>query len=93
LAFGRELDAVGFRSAPHHFGGYYGNFGACHLAGAIKHFSYVEWDEATTAEIDTSGYTIRNGWVVVPKTPGFGLALDNTMFERAIARDGFRRNL
>jgi L-rhamnonate dehydratase len=93
LALGRELDGVGVRSAPHYYGGYYGNYAACHLAGAIQHFSYVEWDEATTAEIDTAGYMIRNGWVVVPNTPGFGLALDETMFQRAIASEGFRRHL
>jgi L-rhamnonate dehydratase len=93
LALGRELDAAGVRSAPHHYGGYYGNYVACHLASAIEHFSYVEWDEATTAEIDTSAYTIRNGWVVVPNRPGFGLGLHETMFERAIASEGFRHHL
>ena len=63
------------------------------LAGAIRRFAYVEWDEATTAGIDASGYTIRDGWVMVPNTPGFGLALDETAFQRAIASDGFRRSL
>lgn len=93
LALGRELDAVGVRSAPHHYGGYYGNYASCHLAGAIQRFTYAEWDEATTAEIDTSGYTIQDGWVSVPNTPGFGLTLDQARFEQAIARDGFRRSL
>lgn len=93
LALGRQLDVVGVRSAPHHYGGYYGNYAACHLAGAIQRFSYVEWDEATTAGIDTSGYMIQNGQVLVPNTPGFGLTLDEAMFERAVASDGFRRFL
>jgi L-alanine-DL-glutamate epimerase-like enolase superfamily enzyme len=93
LALGRELDAAGVRSAPHHYGSHYGNYAACHLAGAIRHFSYVEWDEATTVGIDGSGYAIRDGWVLVPNTPGFGLVLDETVFERAIATDGFSRSL
>jgi len=93
LALGRELDAVGVRSAPHHYGSYYGNYATCHLAGAIQRFSYVEWDEATTAGIDSSGYAIQDGWVAVPNTPGFGLVLDETEFQPAIAAGGFRRFL
>jgi len=29
----------------------------------------------------------------VPNTPGFGLTLDETAFQRAIASDGFSRSL
>ena len=93
LALGRELDAAGVRSAPHHYGSHYGNYAACHLAGAIRRFAYVEWDEATTTGIDASAYAIRDGWVLVPNTPGFGLTLDETAFQRAIASDGFSRSL
>jgi L-rhamnonate dehydratase len=93
LTLGRELDAVGVRSAPHHYGGHYGNYAACHLAGAIRHFSYVEWDEATIVGIDASRYAIQDGWVLAPNTPGFGLVLDETVFEQALASTGFSRSL
>jgi L-rhamnonate dehydratase len=93
LVLGRELDAAGVRSAPHHYGGHYGNYAACHLAAAIRQFSYVEWDEATTAGIDASGYAIQDGWVLVPNMPGFGLTLDEMVFEQAIASNGFSRSL
>jgi L-alanine-DL-glutamate epimerase-like enolase superfamily enzyme len=91
LALGRELDRAGVRSAPHHYGGHYGNYVAGHLAAAIQGFSYVEWDEATTEGLDTSGYAIQDGWITLPAAPGFGLTLDETAFEWAIKRDGIRR--
>ena len=91
LALGRELDGAGVRSAPHHYGGLYGNYAAGHLAAAIQGFSYVEWDEATTDGLDTSGYAIQDGWVALPATPGFGLKLDEAVFGRAVVREGIRR--
>jgi L-alanine-DL-glutamate epimerase-like enolase superfamily enzyme len=90
LHLGQQLDQWGVRSAPHHYGGFYGNYAACHLASAIRHFAFVEWDEATTPGIDTAGYKIRDGQVIVPATPGFGLHLDEEIFQRAVAADGWR---
>lgn len=89
LALGKQLDAWGVRSAPHHYGGHYGNYAACHLAGAMRHFTYVEWDEATTPGLDATGYTINNGQVTVPNLPGFGLTLGEEIFQRAVAANGF----
>src|SRR5579871_4056870 len=63
LALGRQLDAWGARSAPHHYGGFFGNFVSCHLAPAIQGFTVVEWDEAALPGIDTSGYTLHSGRV------------------------------
>lgn len=89
LATGRQLDGWNARSAPHHYGGHVGNYTAAHLAGAIRGFSYVEWDDVTTPGLDTSGYAVRDGWVYVPETPGFGLRLDETTFRRAVETTGF----
>jgi L-rhamnonate dehydratase len=89
LRTGRELDAWGVRSAPHHYGGHIGNYAACHLAGGVERFTYVEWDEATTPGIDASGYALDNGQVIVPDRPGFGLDLDEAAFGRAVATEGF----
>jgi L-alanine-DL-glutamate epimerase-like enolase superfamily enzyme len=90
LHLGQQLDQWGVRSAPHHYSGFYGNYAACHLASAIRDFAFVEWDEATTPGIDTSAYQICNGQVIVPATPGFGLHLDEEIFQRAVAADGWR---
>jgi L-alanine-DL-glutamate epimerase-like enolase superfamily enzyme len=89
LALGRRLDAWDVRAAPHHYGGHIGNYVACHLAGAIQNFAYVEWDEATTPGLDAPGYAVQDGFVHAPAAPGFGLYLDEDMFRQAAAENGF----
>jgi L-rhamnonate dehydratase len=89
LTLGRQLDDWEVRSAPHHYGGHYGNYASCHLAGAIRHFAYVEWDEAETPGLDASGYRVEEGKVAVPETPGFGLHLDEALFLKAVEENGF----
>jgi L-alanine-DL-glutamate epimerase-like enolase superfamily enzyme len=89
LHLGRRLDEWGTRSAPHHYGGHFGNYAACHLAGAIRGFTYVEWDEATTEGLDASGYAVIEGSVAVPNAPGFGLGLDEGAFLHAVRTNGF----
>lgn len=89
LALGRRLDAWGVRSAPHHYGGHIGNYLAGHLAGAVDRFAYVEWDEATTPGLSADGYGVEDGYVSLPPTPGFGLALDEAAFDAALTQDGF----
>jgi L-alanine-DL-glutamate epimerase-like enolase superfamily enzyme len=93
LKTGRQLDGWGVRSAPHHYGRHYGNYAACHLAGAIKGFTFVEWDEATTPGLDTSAYKIQEGQVIVPNSPGFGLKLEEDIFQEAVKRGGFKNSL
>jgi L-alanine-DL-glutamate epimerase-like enolase superfamily enzyme len=51
--------------------------------------TFVEWDEATTPGFDTSGYSISDGSVLVPDMPGFGLTLDEEIFQRAVRETGF----
>jgi L-rhamnonate dehydratase len=88
LRTGQQLDAWGVRSAPHHYGTHYGNYAACHLAGLIQHFAFVEWDEASTPGLDGSSYAIQDGRVTVSNTPGFGLTLDEDTFQHAVAVSG-----
>ncbi len=89
LALGRKLDAWGVRTGPHHYGGHYGNYAACHLASSVQHFAFVEWDEATTPGLDTTAYALDEGMVVVPALPGFGLGLDESVFQDRVAHTGF----
>lgn len=89
LALGQKLDQWGVRTAPHHYGGHYGNYAAPHLAGAIAGFTYVEWDEAETSGLDASGYRVHEGKVIVPSEPGFGLMLDETFFQSAVKERGY----
>ena len=89
LALGQKLDRWGVRSAPHHYGGHYGNYAAPHLAGAIDGFTYAEWDEVTTPGLDASGYALHDGKVRLPSAPGFGLALDEAAFQAAVEANGY----
>ncbi|MES2462998.1 MAG: enolase C-terminal domain-like protein [Armatimonadota bacterium] len=93
LHLGKQLDDWGVRSAPHHYGAIFGNYVCCHLASAIKNFTFAEWDEAATPGLDGSGYVIENGKVHVPETPGFGLTLDEPIFRQAVETTGGIRQL
>ena len=55
----------------------------------MRNFAFVEWDEAPAAGLDTSGYRVHEGQVLLPDAPGFGLALEEAVFQRAVAGDGF----
>jgi L-alanine-DL-glutamate epimerase-like enolase superfamily enzyme len=89
LEIGQRLGLWGVRSAPHHYGGHLGNYVSGHLAGAIRGFAFVEWDEASTLGIDASAYVLADGNVTLPATPGFGLGLDESRFARAVEATGF----
>lgn len=88
LELGRQLDGRGIRSAPHHYGGHFGNYAACHLAAGLRNFAFVEWDEAKTPGLDTSAYAIQEGVAHVPNKPGFGLKLEEEVFQKAVAEGG-----
>jgi L-alanine-DL-glutamate epimerase-like enolase superfamily enzyme len=90
LHTGQQLDALGVRSAPHHYGQLYGNYCAGHLAAALQHFSAVEWDAAAAPGLDASSYRIEEGRVLIPALPGFGLRLVEDEFQRAVQNGGGR---
>ncbi len=90
LATGYQIEQSGTRAAPHHYGSAFGNYAACHLAAGLPNFSYVEWDEAAVPGLESLGYQLEEGMVSVPEAPGFGLALDESTFQRAVADTGFK---
>ena len=89
LELGPQLDEWNVGSAPHHYGGHYGNYVSCHLSAAIKGFEFAEWDQADTPGLDDSGYSISDGLVSVPNSPGFGLNLDEEIYAHALQENGF----
>ena len=89
LELGRRLDAMGVGTAPHQYGGMYGNYAAPHLKAAIDGFAFAEWDEAAVDGIDASAYRIEQGHVVVPARPGFGLELDEAHFASRVRAEGW----
>lgn len=84
-----DVERAGLESAPHNFGLHLGNHVSAHLVGAIAGMHWVEWDEATTPGLDTSGYQLSGGRMSVPDAPGFGIELDETAFVDAVAHNGF----
>ena len=84
LHTGRQLDEWGVGSAPHHYGAHYGNFVTGHLASVLKGFTFVEWDEARCPVLDTSAYFVSEGHVHLPALPGFGLQLDERLFQQGV---------
>ena len=84
-----KLDAWNVRTAPHHYGRHLGNFVSGHLAPAVENFAFVEWDELSTPGLDTSAYAVNDGLVSLPDAPGFGLNLDEDLFQQAVKENGF----
>lgn len=88
LEVGRELSQHNIRFAPHHYGSAYGNPISCHLFGAVDQMMYVEWDTVDMPGLELEGYSIIAGQVQVPDSSGFGLKLDEDIFQQAVAENG-----
>ncbi|HEX6972013.1 MAG TPA: enolase C-terminal domain-like protein [Limnochordia bacterium] len=90
LQLARELAGSPVKAAPHSYGGPYGNYASCHLAPAVENFLFVEWDEVAVPGLDAPGYSIVEGKVSVPPTPGFGLELDERYYAQQVESEGWR---
>lgn len=86
--FGQELDGLGVQSSPHTYGSGIGNYVTSQLASTLHGLNFIEWDEASFDAIDASAFAIVDGVVTIPETPGFGLELDQTAFNAAVADSG-----
>lgn len=89
LELGRELDKANVKTAPHNYGGSYGNYVLGHLAPCIEGFLFIEWDEMEIEGIDDSGYVIKDGKATIPNKPGFGLTLDHLLFDEMVKAKGW----
>jgi L-alanine-DL-glutamate epimerase-like enolase superfamily enzyme len=73
-------EAAQLQIAPHNWGSFVGYFMECHLARAIPNCLFAEHDPLTNDVLRTDGYAIRDGMAIIPDTPGFGIAIDETQF-------------
>lgn len=89
VSLGAKLDGAGRLSAPHNYGGPYGNYATAHLAPRIKGLRFIEWDTMAVSGLDDSQYRIEEGVVTVPSTPGLGVVLDDSYFSRCSRQDGW----
>ena len=86
----RDLEPFKVLYAPHNYGGFYGNYATAHIASCTEKFIFGEFDVADAEGIDTSAYKIKEGRLEVPRLDGFGLSLDNTVFEKYREQKGYR---
>lgn len=89
VSLGAKLDRAGCLSAPHNYGGSYGNYATAHLAPRIRGLLFIEWDMMAVSGLDDSQYRIEEGVAPVPSTPGFGVFLDDSYFNRCSRQDGW----
>ncbi|TBL76155.1 mandelate racemase [Paenibacillus thalictri] len=89
LVLAKRLAKSGVKAAPHNYGGFYGNYASAQVYPAIEGFMYVEWDEAQIPGIDTSGYSVKDGKIAVPSSPGFGLHVDDAYYESKVSESGW----
>lgn len=90
LALGRQL-SVSSRpvcTAPHHYGMHLGNYVTGHLAPHVPRLLHVEWDETQTPGIDGSAYRVTEGQIRIPDAPGFGIGLDEAVWQAAVKANG-----
>ena len=70
----QEIVPKGYLSSPHAWGQVVKTHYCAHLAAAYPHhIPYIEAVLGDTEGIDYSGYTLQNGVLRVPQTPGFGM--------------------
>ena len=88
-----ELEPFGVLAAPHNYGGFYGNFAQLHFAASASNFAIAEWDVADAQGIDTTLYQVREGTIQVPDEDGFGLKLDQELFDAKVAEGGWKAKM
>ena len=89
MELGERLDEQGIISAPHNYGGAYGNYTLGHMHGVIRNLAPVEWDEAVVEGMDDSAYTIKDGHIHAGEISGFGLEFDIGFISVKAEENGF----
>lgn len=81
------LAELGVAASPHAWGHPLKTAYAAQLAAGLGNVPVVEGVPGTTAGVDAAPFTVSDGVITVPETPGFGLRLAPPMRERS----GLRR--
>ena len=72
----------GILVAPHNWGSLLGFYLQLHVGLAVPNFYRAEHDPLTSDVLCAEGYQIDGGVSSVPEAPGFGLAIDESRFDR-----------
>jgi len=70
----------GLMVAPHNWGSLVGFYMQLHVGRAITNFYRAEQDPLDSDVLIADGYDVRDGACSIPKTPGFGLRIDDAKF-------------
>ena len=70
-----ELQQLGAQASPHAWGSLLKTYYSAHLTGGLGNTVTIEGVTSSSDEVDLSGYTISDGKLVPPSTPGFGMPL------------------
>lgn len=73
-------ESFGLKVGPHNWGSLIGFYQMLHIGVAIPNFYRAENDPLSTDILVAEGYTVKDGLASVPTTPGFGLAINETLF-------------
>lgn len=75
-------------AAPHNWGSHLSRFYIAQFALACPRFAMVEVDRQMMPGVDDSGYGWADGAITVPEAPGFGLALDEDVWQGLLQGEG-----
>ena len=78
-----ELIDRGISTSPHTWGSKLKTCYTAQLAAGMGNVITVEGVSSTSDQVDFSTYPIKDGWISVPDSPGFGLSLDHPLFQKA----------
>ncbi|SEL61008.1 L-alanine-DL-glutamate epimerase [Parapedobacter koreensis] len=70
-----KLVQYNVQASPHAWGSLLKSYYTAHLAGGLGNTVTIEGVTSTSDDVDLSGYTIKDGRLVPPNAPGFGMAL------------------
>jgi len=75
-------------AAPHNWGSHLSRFYIAQFALACPRFAMVEVDSQTMPGVDDGGYGWVDGAITVPEAPGFGLSLDEDVWQALLREEG-----
>lgn len=89
-----RLEAWDVLCAPHTWGSYIERYHHAHFAASIPNYALLEAAPAQMPGYIEDGWSVLDGKLIVPDTPGAGIAIEERIFAQGVEdRDGFSLTL
>ncbi len=89
-----RLEAWNVQCAPHTWGSYIERYHHAHFAASIPNYAMLEASPAQMPGLIEDGWSLIDGKLVVPDTPGAGIAIEEKIFAQGLEdRDAFSLSL